>query len=128
MTHHSPTPEMQSCIDACTECHTVCFQTAMTHCLEMGGRHVEPEHFRLMINCAELCQTSANFMLSNSPVHAAVCAACAQVCDACAANCDRIGDMEKCAATCHRCAHTCAAMAAMSGHGRLTGTAKHSAH
>jgi hypothetical protein len=128
MTHHTLPSEMQSCIDACTECHATCLQTAMTHCLEVGGAHVEPEHLRLMINCAELCQTAANFMLSNSPLHAAVCAACAQVCDACAASCERIGGMERCAEICRRCAASCATMGAMARPATSATSGTHAAH
>jgi hypothetical protein len=58
------TKTMQSCIDVCTKCYQVCLQTAMNHCLETGGKHVEPSHFRLMINCAQICQTSADLQLS----------------------------------------------------------------
>lgn len=128
MTHHTPAPEMQNCIDSCRECHEICLQTAMNHCLETGGPHLEPEHFRLMINCAELCQTSANFMLSNSPLHATVCTACAEVGYACALSCDRVGDMEKCADACRRCAALCATMGAMTGRGAAAGAARHAAH
>lgn len=111
MTHHTLSPEIQSCIEVCKQCHDICLQTALTHCLQMGGKHVKEEHFRLMINCAEICQTSANFMLSNSSVHGAVCAACAEVCDACAESCESIGDMNDCAQTCRRCADSCEEMA-----------------
>ena len=44
--------DIQACIAACTHCHQVCLQTAMNHCLESGGKHVEANHFRLMMNCA----------------------------------------------------------------------------
>lgn len=64
---------MQAGIDACIDCHSMCFRMAMTFCLEKGGRHVAPRHLRLMLNCAELCQTSADFMLSDSPMHGRVC-------------------------------------------------------
>ena len=128
MTHHTLTPEMQNCIESCKACHDVCLQTAMTDCLETGGTHVEPDHFRLMLNCAELCQTSANFMLSNSSMHAVVCAACADVCNACAASCDRVGDMDACADTCRRCATDCATMGAMAGQARAAGAARQAAH
>jgi hypothetical protein len=111
MPHHSMDPDMQACIDACQHCHNICLQTAMTHCLRMGGQHVEEEHLRLMINCSEICQTSANFMLSHSSMHNAICAACAQVCHACQASCERIGDMDECVQACRMCADTCEAMA-----------------
>jgi hypothetical protein len=101
---------MLDCIDACRLCHETCLQTALTHCLQQGGKHVEPEHFRLMINCAELCQTSVNFMLGQSPLHAVVCNACAQVCRACAESCDEVGDMDECARVCRDCAAHCEKM------------------
>ena len=103
--------EMQRCIDACKRCHDVCLRMAMTHCLQKGGQHVEEEHFRLMLNCAEICQTAANFMLSNSSVHDVVCAACAKICDACAHSCEQIGDMDECVQTCRQCAESCEEMA-----------------
>ena len=40
----------QDCIDDCLRCYRVCFEMAMTHCLEHGGRHVEPGHFRIMMS------------------------------------------------------------------------------
>jgi hypothetical protein len=104
---------MLDCIDACKQCHDVCLEMAMTHCLSLGGKHVEGGHLRLMINCAEICQTSANFMLSNSSMHAAVCAVCAEVCDACARNCEQIGDMDACVQACRRCATSCEQMGRM---------------
>ena len=105
--------EIQQCIEECLNCHRVCLQEAMNHCLEAGGQHTEPTHFRLMINCAEICQTSANFMLSSSPHHAKVCGVCAEICTACAESCAAIPDMEMCAQTCRRCAESCRQMAQM---------------
>jgi hypothetical protein len=63
---HTTDPKMQACIDACDRCHQACLHEAMNQCLESGGKHVTPEHMRLMLNCAEICQTSINFMLSSS--------------------------------------------------------------
>lgn len=104
---------MQSCIDACSDCHQICLQTAMNHCLNTGGKHVEPEHFRLMMSCAEICQTSANFQLSNSPFSHRLCAVCAEVCEACAVDCRRIGSMDECAEVCEMCAESCRQMASV---------------
>jgi hypothetical protein len=103
--------EMQQCIDQCLNCYKTCLQTAMNHCLETGGKHVEAQHFRLMMNCAEICRTTADMMLANSPVHTTVCAACADVCDACAASCEQVGDMDECIAACLACAQSCHQMA-----------------
>lgn len=109
---HHMSAEMQQCIDNCTNCHQTCLQMAMNHCLEMGGKHTEPDHFKLMMACAEICQTSANFMLIGTPHHKHVCAECAEICEECASDCERIGDMEKCVEACRKCAGTCRQMAA----------------
>ncbi len=85
----------------------------VNYCLEMGGPHVAPPHFRLMLDCAQICQTSADFMLRNSALHARTCAVCAEVCDACAQSCEQVGDMERCVEVCRRCAESCRRMAAM---------------
>lgn len=103
--------DMQACIDACSHCHQICLQTAMNHCLESGGKHLEPEHFRLMINCAEICQTSLNFMLSGSGLSDHVCGVCARICDACAESCEKLDGMEECARACRKCAESCRSMA-----------------
>ena len=102
---------LSACIAACSHCHQVCLQTAMNYCLEAGGKHVEAEHFRLMMNCAEICQTSANFQLSSSPFHPRVCEVCAEVCEACAVNCEKIGGMDECVKACRTCAESCKQMA-----------------
>ena len=104
--------QMQQCIQECLSCHSTCLQEAMNHCLEMGGKHIEPNHFRLMINCAEICQTSANFMLSGSDLHKLTCGVCAQVCEACAQSCEQVGEMDECVQACRRCAQSCQQMAA----------------
>lgn len=77
-------PKKQSCIEACNRCYQTCLQDAMNRCLESGGKHVAPEHMHLMLNCAEICQTSVNFMLSNSAFSSQICKVCAEICDACA--------------------------------------------
>ena len=103
--------EMQECIQNCLDCHRVCLQEAMTHCLEAGGKHTEPAHFRLVICCAEICQTAANFMLSGSDLHTRTCAVCAEVCELCADDCEQVGDMEECVQICRKCAESCRRMA-----------------
>lgn len=101
---------MQEGIDACIACHNMCYRMAMTFCLEKGGRHAAPAHFRLMLNCAEMCQTSAAFMLSDSPMHGRVCLICAEACEACARSCEEVGDMRDCVEECLSCAKSCRSM------------------
>lgn len=102
--------EMHSCIEACSHCHATCLHTAMIHCLNTGGDHVDADHFRLMMNCAEICQTSANFQLSGSSFHVALCGICADICEACAKSCEAIGGMDDCVKACRDCAASCRKM------------------
>jgi hypothetical protein len=106
--------EMKRCIEECTRCHQVCTAT-MQHCLKMGGKHAEPGHIRLMLDCAQICQTSADFMLRGSDLHGKACGVCAVVCKKCAADCAKMGEdraMKKCAEQCGKCAEMCKSMAA----------------
>ncbi len=107
--------EMQQCVDECMRCHAICLAT-VGHCLELGGKHADPAHIGLLHDCAQICATSADFMLRGSSLHWRTCAVCAEVCRACAEDCDRIagGDemMQRCAQECRRCAESCERMAA----------------
>jgi hypothetical protein len=108
-----PDDELQECIDLCLDCYRVCLDT-IQHCLERGGRQAEAAHIRLLGICAEICQTSAAFMLSRTDLHTRTCAVCAEVCDRCAADCERFADdptMRACADVCRVCATVCRRMA-----------------
>ena len=109
---HQLSADMRSCIEECLRCHGSCLGTAMTHCLEAGDRHTEPGHFRLMMACAEICQTSANFMLIGIQHHRQTCRLCADICEECARSCEQVGGMDECARQCRRCAESCRRMAA----------------
>lgn len=111
MTHISS--DMRQCIDECSTCHQVCL-SVIPHCLEKGGMHASPDHIRVLADCAQICATSADFMLRGSSQHHETCRVCAEVCDACAQGCDRMADddeMRRCADTCRRCAESCRRMA-----------------
>jgi hypothetical protein len=105
---------MQECIDRCQSCQESCLES-VGHCLQLGGDHAEPDHIRLLIACAEICDTSARFMLLGSKHHVRTCDVCADVCDDCAKDCARFTDdemMQRCADVCRRCAESCRQMAA----------------
>ena len=110
MARATPYGDREECIEACLECYRTCVETAMTHCLPAGGEHVELGHFRLMVNCADICRTTASFLLSESEFHERICAVCTDVCEACADSCRAIGGMDDCVAACELCADSCAAM------------------
>jgi len=102
----------QDCIDSCLKSHASCMATAR-HCTEVGGRHATANHLALLMDCAELCQATANSLMRRSPQHGIVCNACAALCDACAQDCESFKDdvvMQRCAAVCRECAGHCRMM------------------
>ena len=108
------TEDMQQCINECLNCHSTCLITA-SHCLQMGGKHADARHIQTLLACAEICRTSAAFMLLGTELHTTTCAACEEVCTRCADSCERMGNdaqMMACAETCRRCAESCRQMAA----------------
>ena len=105
--------EMKQCIDACQSCEQVCLTTA-AHCLEKGGRHAEAKHIAALLDCAQLCASSAALMARHSELSAKHCALCAEACERCAKSCDALAaddpQMKACAEECRRCADSCRRM------------------
>ena len=101
--------DIQGCILDCQDCHRICLDT-MQHCLQLGGSHAEMEYLQALLDCAEICVTSANFMLRGSALHRRVCGACAEACGRCVEVCERFGSdprMKACAEICRHCAASC---------------------
>ena len=107
------TEEMRRCIQDCLDCHRICIET-LNHCLTIGGEHAEARHIRTMLDCAQICATSADFMLRGSDFHMRTCSICAELCAACAESCQSIGPhdraMQECAEMCRRCGNSCRSM------------------
>ena len=105
--------EMKRCREKCHSCHDICVETAL-HCLEQEPRRTDAAHIRLLLDCAQICRTSGDFLLRGSSLHERTCAVCAEICIRCAEACDQIVDdpvLRQCAETCRRCADSCAEMA-----------------
>lgn len=106
---------MRGCIADCRGCRRVCLQS-IAYCKKMGGKHADPAHLRVLADCADICQTSANFMRRGSAFHADTCGLCAKVCQACEKSCAQFpndAQMKACGADCHKCASSCQMMAGM---------------
>lgn len=99
---------MQAFVAACNLCHQRCLQAAVNY--KTGEKPIEIEHFRLMMNCAEICQMSANFQLSNPDFHRYLYGICADVCEMSATSCEQIGGMNECVTACRDCAASCQQM------------------
>lgn len=106
---------MQECIDICYDCSKMCLEM-IPSCLGKGEKHADPTHILLLQNCAEICRTSAQFMMTNSAFSNDLCSVCADVCRQCAEDCDSFGDdemMKQCAEVCRACADSCEGIAKM---------------
>lgn len=111
---HHMMDEMRRCIQLCQDCHALCIQM-IGHCIELGGRHAAPAHIRLLMDCAQMCSTTADYMARGSSLHDRTCGLCSEICLLCAESCEQIrGDdqlVKQCAELCRRCAESCERMA-----------------
>ncbi len=75
----------------------------------MGGEHAKLEHLNLLMDCAKICSTNADFILRNSTYYPQTCGITADICDECGDTCDRFDDdfMKECANVCRRCSESC---------------------
>jgi hypothetical protein len=97
-------------LDACRGCQQTCLDT-VTHALRRGGPYADDALISALLDAADVCRTTIDFVQRGSRVHAHVGAVCAEICTRAAEACDDLaGDpiMAACAAACRRCATACA--------------------
>lgn len=107
--------DMDECIQNCLRCFKEC-EEALANSFNKGNEK-SSEHFILLKSCADICQTSAKFMIMKSKFHTETCGICAKICNECADVCESMGDesISDCIAACRECAESCGQMAKM-GH------------
>ena len=95
--------EVHECLKDNLDCYQTCSKT-ITRCLTMGGKHAELEHLNLLMDCAKICNTNADFIIRNSTYYPQTCGITADICNECADTCDRFDDdfMKECAGICRR--------------------------
>lgn len=102
--------DIPAAIDQSLRCARECTEM-LFEALRLGGPDAEPEHIAMLANCAKICETSAQFMLSGSPLHVLTCGVCATICEKCAEDCEkREGPYQACIDACLRCAAMCREM------------------
>ena len=104
----------KDCLELCENCYRVCLQTVI-HALQPHDRPFHESHLRLLMDCANICRTCADFLLSGSDFHDCGCRACARICEHCAEFCgERRDDAQMRAGeqACLRCNESCAQLAA----------------
>lgn len=105
-------PSALTCLQACEQCHDTC-RAAAFGISPAAAQELGADEVRLLLECAELCQLSANWQLAGSRNGGQICAVCAKVCRQCQERCAEIDGMQPCAAACQRCAESCESMGAM---------------
>ncbi len=104
---------MSECIDNCLDCHRICLET-LGYALRQPAKPVLEAHLGLLVDCEQICQTSADFMLRSSELHQHTCKVCAEICSHCAELCSSFSNdrqMQACEDACRRCAEACQQMA-----------------
>jgi len=110
VTHRS---DLDQCIENCLECYRQC-ELALANSYKQESE-IASDHLVLLSSCAEICRTSAKFMLLESPFHGETCNVCSNVCLACAESCEDMDDdsLKDCIQACRKCAESCAEMSKM---------------
>ena len=105
---------MRICIQDCTECYQMCSHL-VDYSLKKDASHAHAEHIKILLDCARICNLSADLMIRHSEFHNSTCKVCAEVCLACAISCDISGKndpmVQACAETCRKCAASCTEIA-----------------
>lgn len=104
------TSDLRAGIALCRRARLV-LQAAAVRSFDAGGMELDPVHLRLLLDCAQMCEITADFMSRNSPYHLYLCEVCAAICEACAESCALAGSMEECTAICQECIVVCRALA-----------------
>jgi hypothetical protein len=101
---------LSDCVNACLKAHRACTESAI-HGIQQGGPAADWELIQLLLDCADITQTCANFMLRSSRLHHLICQAASEVADRCAFACEKLASedirLRECADSCRRAATWC---------------------
>lgn len=91
------------------DCASTCNQT-LAYCLQQGGKHVEADHIKALVDCIQVCSIGSDLVGRGSPLADAYMKVTAQACRTCQESCKAFtGDeqMQACAEACRTCAEAC---------------------
>lgn len=102
--------KMDEAIKDSLDCYRICLET-ISYSLKKGGRYVDPDHIQILIDCEQICNLDAAYLIRNSIFAGRTAELCADICEKCAASCEAIdpGDtqLKACAEVCRKCANSC---------------------
>ena len=81
---------LDACISICQACHSNCLTAALSMSSQKGGAYLRPAHLRSLMNCNELRQTSAHYLITESPIHHHLSKICSELHDAYAIDCEEL--------------------------------------
>ena len=106
------TNRYQSCIDACHACAVAC-NACMVACLKEDDVQMMRRCIALDVDCAAMCNLTADAMARDSEMSRHLCRICSEICLACANECGQHQHHEhckRCAEECKKCAKACLEM------------------
>jgi hypothetical protein len=88
------------------DCRRACL-AAVRHALDDDGPRLDDAQIGLLLDGAEVCETSIRFRRRGSTLHARLCAVCVEICERCSQLCEAFADdavMRACGEASRRCA------------------------
>jgi hypothetical protein len=104
-----PDKDLRRAFVACLRAHETCEET-VTHALRAEATHADDERIGVLLDCADVCRTTARLIRRGSPLVRGTAGVCVELCERAAETCAAVaGDpvMAACAETCRRCATWC---------------------
>lgn len=102
-------PLLRACVEACDDCQRTLRDAA--HGVADGASK-RPMR-RLLLDCAEICEATANYASAGSVFLPEVVAGCVRICDECGAACEALpadAGLDACIDACRRAAAACFAL------------------
>jgi hypothetical protein len=101
--------QMWDCVSVCSDTQRSCLDT-VRYCLDMGGRFSASGRIRVLLDCASMCQTTAEDSRHGSILYEQSASYCAHLCERVARELYPLAadDMiQACILACQRCAEYC---------------------
>lgn len=104
---------MQDCLENCENCYRLCVQT-LVYATHQTEKPIHEALLRLLMDCADICRATANYLMRGSDLHGSLCRVCASICERCAEFCGESREdaqLRLCEQVCLRCSESCAQLA-----------------
>jgi hypothetical protein len=100
------TNELLATLAECRESCTI----GLMHSLNEDGDFTAKDHIVWLLDCAEICNVTTNFLLRDSEYSGDIINICSYICEDCAESCESFfedANMKNCGEICRKCADKC---------------------